>query len=260
MSKRLEAIRKRHEEYGKIATKLRKQIEMFRNKGSCSIHGNHDGKECGMCQLGRKLNVMTKQQMANRITELKAENTRLLERLSAAQAQLDENNEVFERIGENVYIGHLSALRVCVQENKELQAQLEDTINTSMTKIDNLKAQLDAVNKNCIKSEKGTGYCNYCAKNQPELCRYVNTIGAIDHIEQLQAQLDAVKWQPIETAPKQGAILLWVPENKCTYCAIWSKNGCGYTGWVIFGGEWREHLQRATHWMPLPQALEQEQS
>ena len=76
--------------------------------------------------------------------------------------------------------------------------------------------------------------------------------------EKAQAQLDAVKWQPIETAPKQGAILLWVPENKCTYCAIWSKNGCGYTGWVIFGGEWREHLQRATHWMPLPQALEQE--
>ena len=79
-----------------------------------------------------------------------------------------------------------------------------------------------------------------------------------DLYDNSQAQLDAVKWQPIETAPKQGAILLWVPENKCTYCAIWSKNGCGYTGWVIFGGEWREHLQRATHWMPLPQALEQE--
>jgi Protein of unknown function (DUF551) len=55
------------------------------------------------------------------------------------------------------------------------------------------------------------------------------------------------EWQPIETAPKDSrARLIWVPENECIYCVSWNS------GWEIFGGDRREHLQRATHWMPLP--------
>lgn len=61
----------------------------------------------------------------------------------------------------------------------------------------------------------------------------------------------APAWMPIETAPKTSkARLVWVPENKCIFCVSWADP----TGWQIFGGGWREHLQRATHWMPLPAA------
>ncbi len=58
------------------------------------------------------------------------------------------------------------------------------------------------------------------------------------------------EWQPIETAPKdRKAVLLYVPENRCVYSAIWVAHR-GW--WEIFGGDWRDHLQRASHWMPLP--------
>jgi hypothetical protein len=64
-------------------------------------------------------------------------------------------------------------------------------------------------------------------------------------------------WQPIETAPRTSkAILLWVPEVQCAFAVTWHDRKPGFwpEGWAIFGGDWRDHLQRATHWMPLPPA------
>jgi hypothetical protein len=65
-------------------------------------------------------------------------------------------------------------------------------------------------------------------------------------------------WKPIETAPKTSkAILVWVPENKCTFCVTWAALGSGGSresgGWGIFGGGWRDMVQRPSHWMPLPE-------
>ena len=55
-------------------------------------------------------------------------------------------------------------------------------------------------------------------------------------------------WQPIETAPQDGpSFLVWVPENLCTYLVI-ARNG----RFEIFGGGYRDKIQRATHWMHLP--------
>ena len=62
-------------------------------------------------------------------------------------------------------------------------------------------------------------------------------------IESLRAQLE---WQPIETAPKDGAPLLIAFRNKEVAIAPWSKSGPMEVtpqfdlGWT------------ATHWMPLP--------
>ena len=42
---------------------------------------------------------------------------------------------------------------------------------------------------NCNKSPAGTGVCDMCASGRPELCRYVNTIGAIKEIDRLRAEL-----------------------------------------------------------------------
>ena len=61
-------------------------------------------------------------------------------------------------------------------------------------------------------------------------------------------------WEPIETAPRtRTARLIWVPGNLCIYCVTW-RDGDGEQpeGWQVFGGDWRDILQGATHWMPLP--------
>lgn len=74
----------------------------------------------------------------------------------------------------------------------------------------------------------------------------------------IEANAATCKWLPIDTAPKtSSAILVWVPENFCTYAVTWHVGDTGRrAGWVIFGGDWREHIQHATLWMPLPTPTE----
>ena len=65
-------------------------------------------------------------------------------------------------------------------------------------------------------------------------------------------------WQPIETAPKGNrAILVWVPENSCVFCATWVVSHYDEipSGWRVFGFgvEWHSSLQHASHWMPTPE-------
>lgn len=43
---------------------------------------------------------------------------------------------------------------------------------------------------NCIETEDGSGYCDYCANGKPELCRYMNTVGAMKRIAELGAQVE----------------------------------------------------------------------
>jgi hypothetical protein len=65
-----------------------------------------------------------------------------------------------------------------------------------------------------------------------------------------------MKWQPIETAPKDArGILLYVPENRCIYGAYWGPSSTK-NGWCVFGGIFHDYLQRATHWVPLPEPPE----
>jgi hypothetical protein len=52
-------------------------------------------------------------------------------------------------------------------------------------------------------------------------------------------------WQPIETAPKDGTVvLIWSPSRGA--CAAWKKG----RGWHTEPGVY--HVSRPTHWMPLP--------
>lgn len=66
-------------------------------------------------------------------------------------------------------------------------------------------------------------------------------------------------WRPIETAPRNSkARLIWVPCIKCIFCATWrvAVDANERSGWHVFGGGWSETLQRATHWMELPEPPE----
>jgi len=68
----------------------------------------------------------------------------------------------------------------------------------------------------------------------------------------LEGSVAVPAWQDISTAPKDGkACLIWVPSNLCVYCAAWD-HGAPKPGWFVFGGGWRDQIQYATHWQPLP--------
>ena len=65
------------------------------------------------------------------------------------------------------------------------------------------------------------------------------------------------KWQPIETAPKDGTqILVWSPyRHTCVtwYSGQYDDQPHGWIDWFTgkeYGGNWYAH--KATHWMPLP--------
>ena len=52
--------------------------------------------------------------------------------------------------------------------------------------------------KNCKEVPPGNGICDMCAAGEPELCRYVNTNGAMKEIDRLRADnarlREAVEW------------------------------------------------------------------
>jgi hypothetical protein len=62
------------------------------------------------------------------------------------------------------------------------------------------------------------------------------------------------KWQPIETAPKDGTfVLLYCPSSLGSYMDVYSFTECG--GWQCSNFEYSPYPD-PTHWMPLPDAPE----
>lgn len=80
------------------------------------------------------------------------------------------------------------------------------------------------------------------------------------------SELEAGPWQPIETAPKDGTvILLGFPPSKylsgTVRCGAWVQNGCHInhgtgldgTGWfALYISSGFVKVKEPTHWMPLP--------
>lgn len=66
------------------------------------------------------------------------------------------------------------------------------------------------------------------------------------------------EWQPIETAPQHGQVLLYL--NGDMYVGVWTQNP--YTGDEAFAVAELPDEKRAivhpTHWMPLPEPPEGE--
>lgn len=66
------------------------------------------------------------------------------------------------------------------------------------------------------------------------------------------------EWQPIETAPHRGQVLLYL--NGDMYVGVWTQNP--YTGDEAFAvadlGEHGRAIVHPTHWMPLPEPPENE--
>lgn len=65
---------------------------------------------------------------------------------------------------------------------------------------------------------------------------------AIDHVCAAVDRLVAHEWQPIETAPKDGSMVLGWYKGWNNPIVIW---------WYTGAGRWNTAMQ-PTHWMPLP--------
>lgn len=55
-----------------------------------------------------------------------------------------------------------------------------------------------------------------------------------------------MNWNPIETAPKDGSVLVYCPDNNWK---IYVANRDSYGGWMQSNSGWDCN---PTHWMPLP--------
>lgn len=75
-----------------------------------------------------------------------------------------------------------------------------------------------------------------------------------------------VEWQPIETAPKDGTVVLLfgtfageisgVSDGKEMHIGYWKNGRSDYDGndwWRLAGGDAYTCWMRPTHWMPLPE-------
>jgi hypothetical protein len=82
-----------------------------------------------------------------------------------------------------------------------------------------------------------------------KLSEALKTVSDADFVQIIEAAVAPVGWQPIETAPKDGTIVL-----------VWDGENMAVADWVEFpyrpGGGWMEGIEvfsDPTHWMPLPE-------
>ena len=69
-----------------------------------------------------------------------------------------------------------------------------------------------------------------------------------------------MKWQPIETAPKDGTTIIAFrptsPPHIEGMCWVADDDGTGDWYWSYDGDGPGVHMVKPTHWMPLPEAPE----
>jgi len=73
-----------------------------------------------------------------------------------------------------------------------------------------------------------------------------------------KGEKEIMNWQPIETAPQDASVLIYIPNaehyGEGIYRAILSSE---FGGWTTFGlhvGRAVGSIYQPTHWMPLPEA------
>ena len=120
--------------------------------------------------------------------------------------------------------------------------------------------------KNCteieaLKAKSPKCQCTFSQKTAGDGCQVCNPQMAIDmlseQVEELKAKLDKAKWQPIETAPRDGRPILvsiTIPKSGDSWQDVVCFNDIEnqfMSGLMFIGHDF------ITHWMPLPDAPEQ---
>lgn len=93
----------------------------------------------------------------------------------------------------------------------------------------------------------------YCTANLPAIIFALRERDALkDEVERLRAQ----DWQPIETAPKDGIIQLYVPKGfdgrPLVRQGEWHNTTLRQPGWLLHHGPDLHARWQPTHWRPLP--------
>ncbi len=70
---------------------------------------------------------------------------------------------------------------------------------------------------------------------------------AAARIAELEAEVARFRWQPIETAPKDGTELLLLDKADQPWIGFWNKRTSMWDD-----GDFRDNLKGLTNWMPLP--------
>ena len=81
---------------------------------------------------------------------------------------------------------------------------------------------------------------------------------AAQRLAALTRERDALTWQPIETAPKDGArIVVWIPaEDDDPPEVAYVQWASHFSGWLGVNSAWQLESPQPTHWMPLPKPPE----
>jgi len=78
-----------------------------------------------------------------------------------------------------------------------------------------------------------------------------NPLPLLTRIDQLQAEVEALRkdaaWQPIETAPKEGEFLVFMPTNRSPIQLCTAHKNC-----TVIGNCFAFDLPKPTHWMHRP--------
>jgi hypothetical protein len=100
----------------------------------------------------------------------------------------------------------------------------------------------------CDREDDDSVWCDACF---PE--RYVTALErdlAAAHAEIERLTVGPAPWRPIAEAPRQSkAVLVWCPERKNIYTAVWFHS----EGWVHFGHMGRRLTEEPTHFRHLPE-------
>ena len=59
-----------------------------------------------------------------------------------------------------------------------------------------------------------------------------------------------MEWQPIETAPKDGRLILMITKNASDICGVYVAYWNDEMDWFQFHKE--GYVTNPTHWMPIP--------
>ena len=71
---------------------------------------------------------------------------------------------------------------------------------------------------------------------------------AAARIAELEAEVARFRWQPIETAPKDGTELLLLDKADQPWIGFWNRRTSMWDD-----GDFRDNLKGLTNWMPLPE-------
>jgi len=167
------------------------------------------------------------------MTTLSSEAERLADWLQA-------NVNIYPQVSEDEPGGYATEFDQKVDEAAALLRRIPEL----EAAFDRIRAAEHKLSESYVRIREAIGAMHPPSLEAEELWSYVEKTARdlASERDQLRAELEKVRWQPIETAPKWQSVLLWATRTggRCV---------------IDYWGDYDRHNHpRITHWMPLPAA------